>query len=185
VNGIFEAALEIQGFFAERRWGFAIIGGVAAIRWGEPQATQDVDVCLLTGFGGESAFIKEILGQFAGRISDAERFALESRVLLLTASNGVPIDVALAGIPFEEQLIRRASDFEFLPGVRLRTCSAEDLIVLKAFAGRAKDWATVEGVLSRQKDVLDWAYVEKHLPPLCELKGEPEAVSRLAQLRRA
>ena len=184
MNGIFEAAVEIQRFFAERRWRFAIIGGVAVIRWGEPQAPQDVDVCLLTGFGGESDFVGEILGDFAGRIADADRFALESRVLLVSASNGVPIDIALAGIPFEEQLIGRASDFEFLPGVCLRTCSAEDLVVLKAFAGRAKDWATVEGVLARQKDTLDWGYVEEHLPALCQLKGEPEAVARLAHLRR-
>jgi len=184
VNGIFEAALEIQRFCTERRWRFAMIGGVAVIRWGEPQATQDVDLCLLTGFGGESAFVEEILGEFAGRIRDADRFALESRVLLVSASNGVPIDVALAGIPFEEELIRRASYYDFLPEVCLRTCSAEDLVVLKAFAGRAKDWATVEGILARQKDALDWSYIEKHLPALCELKDEPEAVAHLMHLRR-
>jgi len=184
VNGIFEAALEIQTLFDERGWQFAIIGGVAVIRWGQPAATQDVDVCLLTGFGGEAAYLREILGRFRGRIADAEGFALENRVLLLTASNGVAIDVSLGGIPFEEAMVARASSHEFLPGVALRTCSAEDLVILKTFAGRPKDWAAVEGVLARQKALLDWQYVEEHVGALCELRDDTKSAVRLAQLRR-
>jgi len=41
MNGIFQAAAEIQGFFETRQWQFAIIGGLAVLRWGEPLATQD------------------------------------------------------------------------------------------------------------------------------------------------
>ena len=80
----------------------------------------------------------------------------------------------------EEQMMERSSAFRFGPGVWLNTSSAEDLMILKAFAGRPKDWAAVEGVLSRQLEQLGWAYIEEHLRPLCELKGEPEAVERLA-----
>jgi hypothetical protein len=34
--------------------------------------------------------------------------------------------------------------------VPLHTCSAEDLIVLRAFADRSKDWVDIEGVIIRQ-----------------------------------
>lgn len=116
MNGIFEAALEMQTFCQRQRWRFCIIGGVAVIRWGEPQATQDVDVSLLTGFGSERTYLETLLDHFATR---------------------------------------------------------------------AKDWAAVEGVLARQQGRLDWTHIDEYLPLLCDLKGEPESLPRLAALRQA
>ncbi len=40
---LFEAALELQSFFARRQWQFCLIGGIALLRWGEPRFTRDVD----------------------------------------------------------------------------------------------------------------------------------------------
>jgi hypothetical protein len=37
-------------------------------------------------------------------------------------------------MPFEESVVDRATPYEFAPDIRLRTASAEDLLVLKAFA---------------------------------------------------
>lgn len=81
-------------------------------------------------------------------------------------------------------MVDRASSFEYPPGISLRTCSAEDLIVMKAFAGRGQDWVDVENVLVRQGHRLDWEYVREQLTPLAELKGEPEIVTRLEVLQR-
>ena len=65
----------------------------------------------------------------------------------------------------------------------LRTCSAEDLIVFKAFADRPKDWVDVDGVIIRQSGQLDWGYVRTHLAPLAELKDAPEIMDRLEKRR--
>ena len=184
MNGLFEAALEIQDFIERRQWRFCIIGGLAVVRWGEPQVTQDVDISLLTGFGNERPYVEEILKRFDARIADADQFALDTRVLLVSASNGVAIDVALAAIPFEEEIIRRASRFAFTPDVALLTCSAEDLVILKAFAGRTKDWAAVEGILICRGRQLDWDYIQEHLPALAELRGDPGLLRRLEELRK-
>ena len=54
------------------------------------------------------------------------------------------------------------------------TCSAEDLVVLKAFAGREEDWIAIRGVLICQGDELDWDYIHAQLPPLCNLKDDSE-----------
>lgn len=183
MNGIFQAAAEIQEFFETRRWRFAIIGGLAVLRWGEPFATQDVDASLLCGFGNERPYVDELFAAFPARIEDAVQFAMINRVALIRATNGVGVDIALTGLVYEEEVIERSSLFAFAPDVVLRTCSAEDLVVLKTFAGRAKDWAALRGVLLRQNDVLDWAYIEERLMPLCELKGEPELVEHLMRLR--
>jgi hypothetical protein len=104
-------------------------------------------------------------------------------VLLVEAASGVGIDIALGGMPFEEAAVGRATRYEFAAGISLRTASAEDLIVMKAFAARPKDWIDVEGILIRQGNRLDWNLILSELEPLVELKGEPEILERLAQLR--
>ena len=68
----------------------------------------------------------------------------------LRARSGVGLDIALGGLPIEESAVARSSLFTFPPDVPLRTCSAEDLIVFKAFADRPKDWVDIDGVLIRQ-----------------------------------
>jgi hypothetical protein len=122
---------------------------------------------------------------FESRIEDAARFASINRVLLLRASSGVGLDIALGGLPFEALAVSRSSLFTFPPDIPLRTCSAEDLIVLKAFADRPKDWLDIEGILIRQAKHLDWTYIRTHLAPLAELKDNPELVDKLEQMRAA
>ena len=180
---VYRAADMLQRHCESQHWRFCLIGGLALQRWGEPRETIDVDVTLLTGFGGEERFIQEILSWYEPRVPDPVGFALRNRVVLVQAPSGVGIDIALGGLPFEEAAVERSTLYEFAPGITLRTASAEDLIVMKAFASRAKDWVDVEGIAIRQTKKLEWAYVLGHLTPLAELKGEPEILDRLAAVR--
>ncbi|VAX36347.1 hypothetical protein MNBD_UNCLBAC01-1001 [hydrothermal vent metagenome] len=93
--------------------------------------------------------------------------------------NGVPIDISLAGLPFEEKVIQRTVLFEFEKGCYLNVCSAEDLVVLKVFANRSRDWMDVEGIITRQEGKLDSAYIVEQVIPLAEVKGSPEIVEKL------
>ncbi len=176
---LFQAALEVQRFFAKNRWDFTLIGGLAVLRWGQPRTTIDVDATLLTMFGDEGKYIDAILTHFTSRVPDAKEFALNNRVLLVSAANGIGIDVSLAGLPFEQQVIERSSPFPYEKDCVLRTCSAEDLIVLKAFAARDKDWSDVDSILRRQAGKLDIDYIETNLRPLCEVKEAPEILEKL------
>jgi len=183
VTEVFRAALEIQSICEARGWRFCIIGGVALLRWGEPRETADVDLTLLTGFGGEESYVGHLLKCFEARIENAAEFALTRRVLLLRAQSGVGLDIALGALPFEELVVTRSSYFEYPGPSRIRTCSPEDLIVMKAFASRTKDWLDIEGVIARQVGKLDWPYIEYHLKPLAELKGSPELMDTLNNRR--
>ena len=157
-------------------------GGVQA--WSEPRYTRDVDLTLLTGFGGEEAFVDVLLAHFPGRRPDARQFALSHRVLLLRDERGLGIDVAMGALPFEEQAVRRAMPVEAFPGVWLRFCTAEDLIVMKAFASREQDWRDVRMTIVRQgADHLDWDYIRTQLRPLAEAKESPEIMDQLEDLR--
>ena len=179
---LFQAALELQTLIEKKNWRFCFIGGVALQRWGEPRLTVDVDVALLTGFGDEKKFIDALLAAYPGRIADAAGFAEENRVLLLKTAHGVGIDIVLAGLPFEEDAVKRASFFEFLPGINLITCSAEDLIIMKAFADRPQDWVDIQNIIDRQRGKIDKLYIVTRLSPLCDIKEAPEILSRLNDL---
>lgn len=179
---ILASAGQLVAFCRARGWVCCLIGGLAVQRWGEPRFTRDADLTLLTGFGGEADFIHSLLGEFTPRTADAAEFAARSRVLLLRAANGVDLDVALGALPFEQRVIARASDYEFRPGCILPTCSAEDLVVHKVFAGRERDWADIRGILDRQNGRIDLALVRRELKPLLQAKDEPEAMTKLEQL---
>jgi len=177
-------AKQVQSMLDAAGWKNCIIGGVALQRWGEPRLTNDVDITVLTGFRGEEKLVDFLLSHFSSRRPDARKFALRNRVLLVQSIEGIGIDVALGGLPFEERVMERASEFDFLPDCRLRTCSAEDFVVLKAFADRERDWVDIKTVLIRQGKKMDWKLVVKELKPLCELKESPEIMEHLKRLRK-
>jgi hypothetical protein len=183
VNEVIHAAAELQNVCQSQGWQFCFIGGVALQRWSEPRETVDVDLSLLAGFGQEQQFSEALLQHFEPRISNAADFARQRRVLLLRSTKGVGLDVALAALPYEELVIQRSSYFDYPPGISLRTCSAEDLIILKAFAGRGQDWADIERVIVRQTGKLDWDYIREQLKPLAELKEMPTILDELEARR--
>jgi hypothetical protein len=183
MNELLEAARQVQEACNAHGWRWCFIGGLAVQRWGQPRVTLDVDLTLLTGFGNEDAYIDALLACFPARIANAAEFARRSRVLLLKTPEGFGVDVSLGGLPFEECVVSRASSFSFDTGLDLRTCSAEDLIVLKLFASRAIDIRDAETVALRQQKRLDWRYIEEQLTPLAELKEAPEILQTLQYLR--
>jgi len=183
MNGVINAAAELQAFCERRAWRFCFIGGLAVQRWGEPRETVDVDLTIVIGFGDEDPVIEGLLQEFEPRISDAFEFARARRVLLLRSKEGVGLDIALGALPFEDLMVERSSLFKFPPDVELRTCSAEDLIVLKAFAGRGQDWVDIERIIVRQTGKLDWNHIHEQLGPLAELKNDREILNQLEERR--
>jgi hypothetical protein len=182
MKALFRTAADLNQLLSERGWRYCFIGGIALQRWGQPRLTNDIDLTILTGFGQEAHYVDELLKLYNGRMPDAREFALTNRVLLLVTKDGIPIDVALGGITFEEKIVSRASLQEFLPGLMLPTCSSEDLIVLKSFADRARDWADVETIIVRQRQQLDWEYIFEQLRPLCQVKESLEIIGHLERL---
>lgn len=179
---ILAAAAQIQAFCRGRDWRFCFIGGLAVLRWGEPRLTRDADLTVITGYGSEEPYVTALLEHFPGRFPDTADFAMANRVVLLRSDDGVPIDVALGALPFEERAVDRATDFTYSPGWSLRTCSAEDLVVLKAFAGRPQDWLDIEGIVTRRGGGLDTSLVWEEAVPLLELKGAHGDADRLRGL---
>ena len=183
MTDLIHLAKRIQDLSDEKGWRLCFIGGIALQRWGEPRVTVDVDASILTGFEPDEQIVRDLLAAFEPRVDDALAFALENRVVLLSDTAGVGIDIALACFPYEEDAFRRSSLFEFMPGVSLRTVSAEDLVIMKAIASRDKDWSDIKGIIVRQGSLLDWSIIDQTVGDLAEVLDRPEIAKRLQAMR--
>ena len=178
MNSQEEAALELHLFLGERGAHYAIIGGVAVQHWGEPRFTQDVDLTVVAPPEGSAELTQHILERFPSRIADAAAFARRNRVILVRASNGCPVDISL-GVPgYEESVMLRAVDYQMDPGKSIRICSAEDLIIHKAVAGRPQVIRDIEGIVYRQRDALDASYIRRWLSDFADVLADPEVRNR-------
>jgi nucleotidyltransferase AbiEii toxin of type IV toxin-antitoxin system len=183
MNPLFLAAQEVFGVLQEFKVPACLIGGMALQRWGEPRLTLDIDLTLITDLKTQEQIVDSLLTRFKPRISDAKNFALTRRVLLLQASNGIGIDLALGITSFEAETVERSSLYEFAPGFVFPTCSAEDLVVHKCFAGRGRDLADVETVIARNLGRrLDLRYIRHWLRELEQAAENPEISARFETL---
>ena len=180
---LLDVARDVQDFCEKHGWNSCFIGGIAVQAWSQARVTRYVGLTLLTGLGEEASFIETLLAHYTPRTANAAQFALRSRVLLLNSPSGIGIDISLGALPFEQLAVERSTLFEFAPGLKLRICSAEDLMVMKLFASRAIDIRDAEGIAVRHDKTLDWRYVEEQLIPLAEAKEEPEILQQFARVR--
>lgn len=176
---------DIVAWLRDQRVSGVLIGGVAASILGRPRVTRDVDVLAMLEEGRWAEFLNvgERFG-LAPRRSDCLAFAQESRVLLLRhQSSGIDVDVVFGSLAFEQETVDRAEWVE-AAGLRLPLPAPEDLIVMKALAGRPRDMADVEGLLDANPR-LDRKRILDLLRPLAAALDMPDIADDLeAMLRR-
>ncbi len=181
-RGLWDSVLELQSFLESCGYQFCFIGGIAIQRWGEPRVTDDMDVTVITSFGNEKPVIQSMLKRYQARIADALAFANSFASPPDSGYRRVRIDVSLGALPFEERIVQRSSSWGTPGSGTIRTCSAEDLVVLKAFASRPQDWIDVEQVIIRQGERLNRTLIIEELTPLAELKEEPQILEHVQTL---
>ena len=71
-----------------------------------------------------------------------------------------------------------AFDYDLGDGRTIRLCSADDLIIHKALAGRPQDETDIEGVILRQRHHLDVSYIRRWLRAFADLLETPEVLQR-------
>jgi len=184
MHKVFVAALELQAALKEAGRPFCFIGGLVLPRWGNPRMTQDADATVISAFVHDEELIRKFFSRFESRRADGPAFAQNNRVMLLRASNGIGLDVSLGALDFELRATERAVDWKFAKGHTLRICSAEDLVVFKAFAARDQDWADINGILMRQGKKLHLNQIFDELRPLVVLKEDDSILPRLEALMR-
>ena len=172
------AWLESQGLAC------AVIGGVAASLLGRPRTTRDVDLVTSPGDQSWQALVDGAAAfGIRPRIEDVVAFAEESRVLLMRhEASAVDVDVSLGALPFEHDLVARAVVLD-VGDLSIPVARPEDLIVMKAVAGRPRDLADIEGLLDAHPEIDTDPLVET-VRRFAELLAMPELASGLDDLLR-
>jgi hypothetical protein len=127
----------------------AVIGGVAVIASGVSRATVDIDATV-SAREVEPERLAAALAQqdILPRIEGALEFARSRHIFLAEhRPSGVPVDISLAWLPFEEEAIAAAEVREFA-GVRTRVARPEDLVIYKMVASRPRDLDDIENLLA-------------------------------------
>jgi hypothetical protein len=65
--------------------------------------------------------------------------------------------------------VKRAIKLKLDKRHSIRICSAEDLIIHKAVAGRPQDMIDIEGIIIRQSKKLDIKYIRKYLKEFSDI----------------
>ena len=139
-----------------------IIGGIAVGFLGKPRFTADIDAVFLLPTKDISYFVELAQAEHIyPRIQNAEDFARKNRVLLLKHNpTETDIDISLGILPFEQEMVERASTKSFA-GLSIRLPTPEDLIIMKAIAHRPKDLEDIRTIADKypnldKKRIEEW-----------------------------
>jgi predicted nucleotidyltransferase len=159
------------------RW--YVFGAQAAIHYGSPRSTADVDLTI----EADPARYPDLLDAFSrvgiwARVDLDSQFVHRTRVLPLVHSSGMDIDVVLAG-PGLEELFMDNARLTSIGGTTVPMASATDIVVMKVLAGRPKDLEDVAGIVRASPSSLDLARVRELLEGLGELLDRADLVSSL------
>jgi uncharacterized nucleotidyltransferase DUF6036 len=108
------------------------------------------------------------------RIQDAARFARVHQVVLLEhKASGVPIDLTLASLPFEERAIKSSHEISYA-GVRIRIPEPDDLLVYKLVAARPRDLEDAEKLLLLYGSRLDLDRIRATIREFADALDDPQ-----------
>jgi predicted nucleotidyltransferase len=156
-NNLFPPALEsVCQLLRQKGVHGMIIGGLAASLLGRPRFTNDIDLLILDLDGRIPEFIQKLKSfGIEPRISDVEKFAIESRVLLVRhTESGINIDISMGILPFEREAVERRR-VESAHGLEIVLPTPEDLIIFKSISQRPVDIEDIKAILARYPDIDD------------------------------
>jgi hypothetical protein len=167
------------------RLSFALIGGLATSLRGQPRVTADVDIVTAAGID-DALRLARGLGttKFRPLFADVEEVILTSFLLPLRhRSTNVKVDIAVGLTGFEQSVVARA-EVRRIGDCDVPIATAEDLLIMKALAGRPQDDQDLEGLVISQGKNLDWDYCMKVAAGLGAALGE-DLVKRVRELRES
>jgi len=162
---------------------YMLIGGQAVLLHGEPRATVDIDVTVGVDAGELPRLLDVTRALRLSVLPDPpEPFVAQTNVLpARDAATGIRVDFIFSFTPYEQQAIARAVR-QRVGDYPVRFATAEDLILHKLFAGRARDLEDVRGVLARQGATVDGGYLRQWAREFSVLEGKRDLAGQLDRL---
>ncbi len=148
-----------------------VIGGQAVLLYGEPRLTRDIDIALGITTEKLDQLLEIIEAIQLKPLVDPHDFTLQTMVLPCEdPQNHIPVDFIFSFSPYERQAMDRVRLVD-MEGVNVKFASAEDLVIHKVFAGRARDMEDAKAVLIKNPE-MDLPYIRHWLDELSTATGE-------------
>ena len=142
---------------------YALAGGLAYGALVEPRATTDVDLLILLDQPGPeeiAALFSSVFDSVVPHPGPMDFKGLSIwRVVGIRGGKEVIVELLLAQSDFLRQALARKRIVDFL-GLALPIITLEDLVILKAMAGRLQDLADLEKIKQRSELRINWDYVK-------------------------
>jgi Nucleotidyltransferase of unknown function (DUF6036) len=174
---------DVESFLESNRVPHALIGGLAVSLRGQPRATVDVDMVIAVDVARTLELVVSLSGSnFQPLFADVAEVVERSFILPLRhRSTQVKVDLSIGLSGFERNAVERAQRCDVADTV-VPVATAEDLIIMKALAGRPRDEQDLQGLVVAQGDSLDWVYCERVATELGEALGV-DLVAKIRSLR--
>lgn len=136
---------------------FAVIGGLAVSLRGQPRMTVDVDLVVLADIDQAIQLVRELEATpFEPLFSGVEEVIARAYILPLRhRTTGIRVDVSIGMSGFERQAVGRAVPVA-IGDLSVPVVAIEDLLVMKALAGRPQDEQDIRGLIAANGDAIDW-----------------------------
>ncbi|MDR7427161.1 MAG: DUF6036 family nucleotidyltransferase [Armatimonadota bacterium] len=141
---------------------YMVIGGHAAILYGEPRLTRDIDITLGVGPDRLGELLEIV--RMAGLVPapGAQELALRNYVLPCSdAATGIDVDLILSVSAYEQEALARARTVA-LGSAGVRFASVDDVLIHKIVAGRPRDIEDARAILAKTPS-LDRPYLLRWL----------------------
>lgn len=157
---------------AEENLGWYVFGAQAAIIWGSPRLSADVDITATIAPEDVNTFVEAMRQHGFSLLPEDVDLVARTRVLpFVHRRTHMPLDVVIAGPGLEEEFLKRAIPVD-IRRTSIPVISPEDLVITKVLAGRPKDIEDVRSVIHERRASLDPARVRTVLGLLEQALGQ-------------
>lgn len=172
----------LSEWFSATQTPYLLIGGIAVSLIGRARTTRDVDAVVLIDEDKLESFVESGAPfGFLPRIENPLEAARSARVLLLAhRPAGNKVDILMAALPFEQESIAHGVTLH-VGGAELRVPRIEDLIIMKAVAGRSIDLADIDTLLNMKPQV-DRRRIRRWVRIFADAMETPEIVENVNRL---
>lgn len=160
----------------------AVIGGLAVSLRGQPRMTIDVDLVIKAEVEDALRLVRDLEAtQFEPLFSGVEEVVSTAFILPLRhRMTGVRLDLAVGVSGFERDAIARATTVA-VGQTTVPVVTVEDLLVMKALAGRPQDDLDIRGLIGLHREEIDW----NHCLAVATALGEAVDLDVAGRLRAA
>ena len=155
--GLWSTLADAIAMLESRGIACAVIGGLAVSLRGQPRMTVDVDLVMAADVEDALRLARELPGTpFEPLFAGVEEVINAAYILPLRhRTTGIRVDLAIGMSGFERDAIERARTL-VIADTTAPVVTVEDLLVMKALAGRPQDEQDIRGIVDLHGERIDW-----------------------------